>query len=76
MFRSTLPEADRLSPERVVDALVSVGVDAEYIPETEAIVRRIARRAEPGDLVVVMSNGGFDNIHQRLLSALEAREAR
>ena len=76
VFRSTLPEAERLSPEAVVNELVSVGVDAEYIPETEAIVRRIARRAEPGDLVVVMSNGGFDNIHQRLLTALEAREGR
>ena len=76
VFRSTLPEAERLSPEAVVDDLVSAGVDAEYIPETEAIVRRIARHAEPGDLVVVMSNGGFDNIHQRLLAALEAREGR
>jgi UDP-N-acetylmuramate: L-alanyl-gamma-D-glutamyl-meso-diaminopimelate ligase len=76
VFRSTLPEAERLSPEAVVNDLVSVGVDAEYVPETEAIVRRIARRAQPGDLVVVMSNGGFDNIHQRLLAALEAREGR
>ena len=76
VFRSTLPESQRLSPEAVVEDLVSVGVDAEYIPETEGIVRRIARRAEPGDLVVVMSNGGFDNIHQRLLAALEAREER
>ena len=76
VFRSTLPEAERLSPEAVVDDLVSAGVDAEYIPETEAIVRRIARHAEPGDLVVVMSNGGFDNIHQRLVAALEAREGR
>jgi UDP-N-acetylmuramate: L-alanyl-gamma-D-glutamyl-meso-diaminopimelate ligase len=76
VFRSTLPEAERLSPEAVVDDLRSVGVDAEYIPETEAIVGRLARRAEPGDLVVVMSNGGFDNIHQRLLAALEAREGR
>jgi UDP-N-acetylmuramate: L-alanyl-gamma-D-glutamyl-meso-diaminopimelate ligase len=76
VFRSTLPEAERLPPEAVVNDLVSVGVDAEYVPETEAIVRRIARRAQPGDLVVVMSNGGFDNIHQRLLAALEAREGR
>jgi UDP-N-acetylmuramate: L-alanyl-gamma-D-glutamyl-meso-diaminopimelate ligase len=36
----------------------------------------VARQARPGDLVIVMSNGGFDNIHQRLLDALGAREAR
>ena len=37
------------------------------------IVRTVARDAREGDLVIVMSNGGFDGIHQKLLSALEAR---
>jgi UDP-N-acetylmuramate: L-alanyl-gamma-D-glutamyl-meso-diaminopimelate ligase len=49
-------------------------VDARFIPATEAIVRTVGREARDGDLVIVMSNGGFDNIHQRLLSALGARQ--
>jgi UDP-N-acetylmuramate: L-alanyl-gamma-D-glutamyl-meso-diaminopimelate ligase len=34
------------------------------------IVQTIAREAADGDLVVVMSNGGFDGIHEKLLAAL------
>jgi len=73
VFRSTLPEAERLSPEQVVSDVRAAGKDARYIPDVEHIVAAVARDAEPGDLVVVMSNGGFDNIHQRLLAALGAR---
>jgi UDP-N-acetylmuramate: L-alanyl-gamma-D-glutamyl-meso-diaminopimelate ligase len=76
VFRSTLPEEDRLSPERIVDDLKQTGVDARYVPAVDDIVRTIASDSREGDLVVVMSNGGFDNIHQKLLDALAARETR
>ena len=49
------------------------GIDARYIPEIPDIVRSVAKDAQEGDLVIVMSNGGFDGIHQKLLSALESR---
>jgi UDP-N-acetylmuramate: L-alanyl-gamma-D-glutamyl-meso-diaminopimelate ligase len=73
VFRSSLPEEERLSPEALVADLKGVGVDARYIPEVPEIVRIVSKDARSGDLVVVMSNGGFDDIHQKLLSALEAR---
>ena len=76
VFRSNLPEDQRLSAEGVVQDLTEAGVDADYIPRTEDIVTTVASEARPGDLVVVMSNGGFDNIHQKLLDALGAREPR
>jgi UDP-N-acetylmuramate: L-alanyl-gamma-D-glutamyl-meso-diaminopimelate ligase len=76
VFRSTLPEEQRLSAESVVADLKKTGVEADYIPQTDDIVRTVARHARSGDLVIVMSNGGFDNIHQKLLDALAAREAR
>jgi UDP-N-acetylmuramate: L-alanyl-gamma-D-glutamyl-meso-diaminopimelate ligase len=72
VFRSTLPEAERLSPEQVVGELRASGKDARYIPDVEQIVATVARDAAAGDLVIVMSNGGFENIHQRLLAALGA----
>jgi UDP-N-acetylmuramate: L-alanyl-gamma-D-glutamyl-meso-diaminopimelate ligase len=34
-------------------------------------VQLVAAEARPGDLVVAMSNGAFDNVHTRLLAALE-----
>ena len=75
VFRSTLPEDQRLSAEQVIDELKAAGVDARYIPAVEDIVKNVARDARAGDLVVVMSNGGFDDIHQKLLRALEGRAA-
>jgi UDP-N-acetylmuramate: L-alanyl-gamma-D-glutamyl-meso-diaminopimelate ligase len=71
VFRSTLPDAERLSAEELVDELKAGGNDARYIPKTEDIVAHVAREARDGDLVVIMSNGGFDDIHAKLLSALE-----
>ena len=39
----------------------------------EDIVRQVERMARPGDQILVMSNGGFGGIHQRLLQALRSR---
>jgi UDP-N-acetylmuramate: L-alanyl-gamma-D-glutamyl-meso-diaminopimelate ligase len=71
VFRSSLPEAERLSTEQLVKDLEAMGKNARYIPKTEDIVSTVARESAPGDLVVIMSNGGFDDIHQKLLTALE-----
>jgi UDP-N-acetylmuramate: L-alanyl-gamma-D-glutamyl-meso-diaminopimelate ligase len=73
VFRSTLPDDQRLSTERLVADLKASGKDARYIPKVDDIVATVAKEAREGDIVVVMSNGGFDGIHQKLLSALEAR---
>jgi UDP-N-acetylmuramate: L-alanyl-gamma-D-glutamyl-meso-diaminopimelate ligase len=71
VFRSTLPEGERLSPEQIVAELETAGVDARYVPKTEDIVETVARDSRDGDIVLVMSNGGFDDIHRKLLAALE-----
>jgi UDP-N-acetylmuramate: L-alanyl-gamma-D-glutamyl-meso-diaminopimelate ligase len=68
-----LPEKDRLDPERVVSDLRRGGQEAFYEPDTEAIIARVKALAGAGDVVVVFSNGGFDNIHARLLEALGAK---
>jgi UDP-N-acetylmuramate: L-alanyl-gamma-D-glutamyl-meso-diaminopimelate ligase len=72
VFRSSLPEAERLSTEQLVTDLRAAGIDARYIPETAEIVKTVEREGRDGDLVIVMSNGGFDDIHQKLLTALAA----
>ena len=71
VFRSSLPEDQRLSPDELVGQLKASGVDARFIPRIDDIVATVAREAKPGDLVVIMSNGGFDDIHRKLLLALE-----
>jgi UDP-N-acetylmuramate: L-alanyl-gamma-D-glutamyl-meso-diaminopimelate ligase len=73
VFRSNLPEDQRLSAERLVEDLRRAGKDARYIPAVADIITTVAKDAQPGDLVVVMSNGGFDDIHRKLLTAIESR---
>ncbi|SHH92945.1 UDP-N-acetylmuramate:L-alanyl-gamma-D-glutamyl-meso-diaminopimelate ligase [Ferrimonas marina] len=43
---------------------------------TDSLVTRLVAEAKPGDTIVVMSNGGFDGIHEKLLSALEAEHVK
>ena len=70
VFRSNLPESERLSPERLVDDLRSAGQQARYIPEIDDIIGTIVREHGDGDVVVLMSNGGFGGIHRKLVQAL------
>jgi UDP-N-acetylmuramate: L-alanyl-gamma-D-glutamyl-meso-diaminopimelate ligase len=72
VFRSTLPEAERLSDEQLVADLRTRGQRARSIPEVDDIVRALAAEAREGDVVVLMSNGGFGGIHGKLLRALSA----
>ena len=70
VFRSSLPEAERLSAEQLVDDLTKQGRRARHIPEIDDIVATIVRERREGDVVVLMSNGGFGGIHGKLLQAL------
>ena len=68
-----LPESERFLPEDLVAGLRLRGVEAEFGPDVETIVREVAQSVRPGDLVVVMSNGAFGGIHERLIEAINAR---
>ena len=65
-----IPPLDRFSSEKLVDDLNNRGKSAHYFPETESIINFLVKEARPGDVILIMSNGGFDNIHERLLKAL------
>jgi len=56
-------------------ALAPLGPRVEVHDDLAALVAAIVRAARPGDHVLVMSNGGFGGIHERLLDALAARTA-
>jgi UDP-N-acetylmuramate: L-alanyl-gamma-D-glutamyl-meso-diaminopimelate ligase len=65
-----IPEGQRFSSEKLVEALKATGKDAHYFPDTESIIDYVAKEARPCDIVLIMSNGGFENIHERLLDKL------
>jgi UDP-N-acetylmuramate: L-alanyl-gamma-D-glutamyl-meso-diaminopimelate ligase len=72
VFRTSLSEGERLSPQQLVADLTGAGQRARYTSSLEEIVTIIARERKAGDLVVFMSNGGFGGIHQKMLQALQS----
>ncbi len=65
-----IPCGQRFSSEQLVEDLNNRGKNAHYFPDTDAILDFLLATARPGDHILIMSNGGFDNIHQRLLENL------
>jgi UDP-N-acetylmuramate: L-alanyl-gamma-D-glutamyl-meso-diaminopimelate ligase len=76
VFRSTLADDERLSVDEIVRAVTASGKRARHIPTVDEIVATIAEEAREGDIVIVMSNGGFGGIHEKLLAALGERGRR
>jgi UDP-N-acetylmuramate: L-alanyl-gamma-D-glutamyl-meso-diaminopimelate ligase len=70
-----IPEKERLNPEAVVEAIGKGRRPAFYEENADAIVDRIAPMLRPNEIVAVFSNGGFDNIHEKLLARLRGDEA-
>jgi UDP-N-acetylmuramate: L-alanyl-gamma-D-glutamyl-meso-diaminopimelate ligase len=65
-----VPEGERVSEAELVEAVRREGTSAEFIPTVAGIVERLTAELEAGDRVVVLSNGGFGGVHDKLLQAL------
>jgi len=65
-----IPEHKRFSSERLVKDLVDRGLKALYSPDTGHLLEQLLLEAKEGDVILMMSNGSFDNLPQRLLKEL------
>jgi UDP-N-acetylmuramate: L-alanyl-gamma-D-glutamyl-meso-diaminopimelate ligase len=65
-----IPPEERFSSKILVERLKERGLDAECFPDSEQLLKGIVGRAKKGDVILIMSNGSFDNIHERLLERL------
>jgi UDP-N-acetylmuramate: L-alanyl-gamma-D-glutamyl-meso-diaminopimelate ligase len=72
---SSLEPEDTLSPDRVVEGIRGRNKDAFTFESTNEIVGFLGSELRSGDQVVIMSNGGFDNIHNKLLDRLRKGSA-
>jgi UDP-N-acetylmuramate: L-alanyl-gamma-D-glutamyl-meso-diaminopimelate ligase len=73
VYRSEdLAEDERLRPEQVIAGLERAGRAAVYLPEVDAIIEHVVARRSGRDVALVMSNGGFGGIWDRLLARLGA----
>jgi UDP-N-acetylmuramate: L-alanyl-gamma-D-glutamyl-meso-diaminopimelate ligase len=74
VFQSeSIPESERLHPDKVVAALSARGIPSQLQPDAEAIVATLSPQLEDGDIVAILSNGGFGGIYQKLPAAIAAQ---
>ena len=68
-----IPNDERLHPEDVVAALNAQGTSAQLCPDVETIIARLVPELHSGDVVALLSNGGFDGIYEKLPARLRAK---
>ncbi len=68
-----LKPEERLDPVMLMQELKSGGKDTAYLPDADAIVDHMTKSAQGGDVICVFSNGGFGDIHVKLLDRLGKR---
>lgn len=65
-----IPEGQRLDPDKLAADIARHGGHGRYVHTVDEIVGLVAAEAQPGDVIAVLSNGGFGGIHHKLLEAL------
>lgn len=71
--RSEIPADEKLNTQAIADAIAKRGGDARACTDVDEVVDSAAAEAKPGDTIVVMSNGRFDDAPDRILLALLQR---
>src|SRR6478672_9108131 len=68
-----VPLDEQLDINKVIDALRARGIDANASRDVDVLVKRVVDHAEPGDVVLVMSNGSFGGFIPSVLEGLKAK---
>ena len=76
VFKSeAIPEAERMDVSALVALIKSQGKSARVVPDVDGIVQSIAPEMRPGDVVAILSNGGFGGIYEKLPQRLQSLNA-
>ncbi|GAA3758889.1 UDP-N-acetylmuramate:L-alanyl-gamma-D-glutamyl-meso-diaminopimelate ligase [Terriglobus aquaticus] len=70
--QESIPAEERLEPQRVVAALNQRGTPAQLLPDADTISTTLAPTLQQGDVVAILSNGGFGGIYTKLPAAIAA----
>lgn len=77
VYQATNIPADQiLHPEHIVQALQARGCSARQLHDVTAIIDHLTQNLQSGDVVAILSNGGFDGIYQKLPEALRGNFGR
>ena len=73
--QESIPEAERLHPEEVVARWWRSGATPCWRRTWRRLSMHVATGAQPGDVVAILSNGGFDGIYEKLPARLAGQPA-
>lgn len=73
--QAKISEGDRFSSAELIADLQKLGRLAQLFASVDEIVASLVQRSSAGDVVLIMSNGGFDGIYGKLIAALKARSS-
>lgn len=74
VFKSeAIPESERLDLSALASTIQKHGRRARVVPSVDGIVQLVAPELRPGDVVAILSNGGFGGIYQKLPERLKLR---
>ena len=68
-----VPEHERLTTAAVVAGIQDSGKSARELADADEIVSIVAREMRSGDVVAILSNGGFDGIYEKLPARLREK---
>jgi UDP-N-acetylmuramate: L-alanyl-gamma-D-glutamyl-meso-diaminopimelate ligase len=76
VFRSQqIGDDNRMDPEAVAASVRKLGKDAQVFASSDSIAAHLSTQAKEGDVLLVMSNGSFDGLCEKLLKELEHRRS-
>lgn len=69
-----ISDEDRFSSDELIQDLVNLGKSAKLFQSADQIVNDLVARTQKGDVILIMSNGGFDGIYEKLIAQLKNRK--
>jgi UDP-N-acetylmuramate: L-alanyl-gamma-D-glutamyl-meso-diaminopimelate ligase len=69
-----VPEGERLDIEQIIEDVRAMGRVAWNLGTVEGIIQKVREEARSGDVIVIMSNGGFGGICERLPESIKRRD--
>jgi len=66
-----IPPAERFSSQRLVKDVKKRGVNGYYFSNTDQLLGALVEKVRASDVILIMSNGAFDNLPRRLLKVLD-----
>ncbi len=68
--KKAIRSSQKFSTPKLVDDIKKLGITAFQFKKSDDVIKFLSSRLNRNDLVLIMSNGGFDNIHEKLLDSL------